>query len=48
MKYLCFHEMLHAITTIKDKNGNEICFGFSNRKTGVGKGFNEALIEYLI
>lgn len=46
-KYLLFHEMLHAVTSIRDENGNEIMSGFSYIEHSYGKGLNEAMTEYL-
>lgn len=46
-KYLLFHEMLHAVTSIRDDSGKEIMMGFSYRKNCYGKGLNEAMTEYL-
>ena len=46
-KYLLFHEMLHAVTSVRDENGNEIMLGFSYLKNSYGKGLNEAMTEYL-
>ena len=46
-KYLLFHEMLHAVTSVKDENGNEIMLGFSYLKNCYGMGLNEAMTEYL-
>ena len=47
VKYLLFHEMLHAITSIRDENGKEIMLGFSYLENSYGKGLNEAMTEYL-
>lgn len=47
IRYLLFHEMLHAITSVRDKNGNEVMLGFSYLKNGYGKGLNEAMTEHL-
>lgn len=47
VKYLLFHEMLHAITSVRDENGNEIMLGFSYLKDCLGMGLNEAMTEYL-
>lgn len=49
IKYVLFHEMLHAITSIRDENGQEIMGGFMDvsTKNGFGKGLNEAMTEYL-
>lgn len=46
-KYLLFHELTHAITSVRDENGNEIMLGFSDMKANIGRGFNEATTEYL-
>lgn len=47
IKYLLFHEMIHAITSVKDENGEEIMMGFSYLKEGYGMGLNEGMTEYL-
>lgn len=47
IKYLLFHEMLHAITSIRDEQGKEIMMGFSYLKNCYGMGLNEAMTEYL-
>ncbi|MBR3613694.1 MAG: hypothetical protein IKL55_00750 [Clostridia bacterium] len=47
VKYLLFHEMLHAVTSVRDENGNEIMLGFSYLKNSLGMGLNEAMTEYL-
>lgn len=47
VKYLVFHEMLHALTSVRDEDGNEISMGFSYLKNGVGMGLNEGMTEYL-
>ena len=39
--------MLHAVTSIRDENGNEIMSGFSYIEHSYGKGLNEAMTEYL-
>lgn len=46
-KYLLFHEMLHAVTSIRDDSGKEIMMGFSYIKNCYGMGLNEAMTEYL-
>lgn len=46
-KYLLFHELLHAITSIRDEYGKEIMLGFSYLKNSYGMGLNEAMTEYL-
>lgn len=46
-KYLLFHEMLHAITSVRDENGNEVMMGFSYLENSYGMGLNEAMTEYL-
>lgn len=46
-KYLIFHEMLHAITAIRDENNKIKMLGFSYIKNSYGKGLNEAMTEYL-
>lgn len=47
VKYLLFHEMLHAVTIVTDENGKEVMDGFSYLKNGYGMGLNEAMTEYL-
>ena len=47
VKYLLFHEMLHAITSVRDENGEEIMMDFSNFKKGYGYALNEGMTEYL-
>lgn len=47
IKYLLFHEMLHAVTSIRDESGKEIMLGFSYLKNCYGMGLNEAMTEYL-
>ena len=39
--------MLHAVTAIKDENGNDKMLGFSYLKNSYGMGLNEAMTEYL-
>lgn len=46
-KYLLFHEMLHAVTSIRDASGKEIMMGFSHIENSYGMGLNEAMTEYL-
>lgn len=46
-KYLLFHELTHAITSVRDENGNETMLRFSDMRTNMGRGFNEAITEYL-
>ena len=46
-KYLFFHEILHAITSIRDENGIQQMMGFSYLKDCYGMGLNEAMTEYL-
>lgn len=47
IKYLLFHEMLHAITSVRNEEGTEIMLGFSYIKNSYGIGLNEAMTEYL-
>ena len=47
IKYLLFHELLHALTEVRDKNGKEIMDGFSYINNCYGMGLNEAMTEYL-
>lgn len=47
IEYLLFHEMLHAVTSIRDKDGNQEMLGFSYVTHSYGKGLNEAMTEYL-
>lgn len=47
IKYLLFHEMLHAITSVRDENGKEVMMGFSYLNNCYGMGLNEAMTEYL-
>ncbi len=47
VKYLLFHEMLHAITLVRDEQGKESMMGFSYLKNSYGMGLNEAMTEYL-
>ena len=47
VKYLLFHEMLHALTSVRDENGTEISMGFSYLKNCLGMGLNEGMTEYL-
>ena len=47
VKYLLFHEILHAITTVRNEDGIEIMDGFSYLKDGYGMGLNEGMTEYL-
>lgn len=46
-RYLLFHEMTHAITSVRDENGKETMLGFSYLQNQYGMGFNEAMTEYL-
>lgn len=47
IKYLLFHEMLHAITSVRDENKEQTMMGFSYLKNSYGMGLNEAMTEYL-
>ena len=47
VKYLLFHEMLHAITSVRDENGKQVMLGLSYIENEYGRGFNEALTELL-
>lgn len=46
-KYLLFHELLHAITSIRDEYGKEIMLGFSYLKNSFGMGLDEAMTPRL-
>ena len=47
IKYLLFHELLHAITVFRDEGETEAMLGFSYLKNSYGMGLNEAMTEYL-
>lgn len=47
VRYLLFHEMLHAITATRDENGKKRMQGFVDKKNGYGNGLDEAMTEYL-
>lgn len=47
IKYLLFHELLHAITSVRDKDGTEKMLGFSYINNSYGMGLNEAMTEFL-
>lgn len=46
MNFVLFHELTHAVTTKKLKNGKNI-MGFSFLEQAYGRGFNEAMTEWL-
>lgn len=47
VKYLLFHEMLHAITSVRNENKEQKMMGFSYLKNCYGTGLNEAMTECL-
>lgn len=46
IKFVLFHELTHAVTTQKIQNGKNI-MGFSFLEQSYGRGFNEAMTEWL-